>query len=534
MSDEVWPKTGEPLEPTISNSIKIGNRGEKIFEHWLTDNCIPRKQVPDFFIDYVIEIAERSEPTGQQFAVQVKGVKVGDKSASPLKYSAKGKHVRYWVDNCQHPVFVFLIDVRREAGHWVFAQKWVNENVSKAALAKQKSFTLKFDAANNLGNKERFFSALRQAEKYVRDLHPGTVSAALKKVRQELEQKEPRLSYEINASEQERTIFLAAKESFELKIDFENEQKEEAYQSFKRAVEHGEPFKFPLNHTKFSGSRLFEEFGGKPGELVLDWTREVAGTMGIHISTGTGPQTIPVPGTFRVGTKTATFHGELLDAPLVATCVFDVCSEATDTSVRFELNHPLQRWQGKPVLHLPYFETILNLFKHFINAPIQIEWLLEGNRIASGSFSGPHDIETQRFLEALSWLARCRAVAAHYQINPVLPEMSKLTSDQMEIVDDLVCLLSNSKRMVPCPDLSARCGLSNAPRRLESPTYGCLCLDNPDPVIHILGQLIKPGPLRTVFTNVNMSPENTDTGAKQMLLINGTSSSLRVLEKYSL
>jgi len=191
-----------------------------------------------------VEIVEKGEPTGHQFAAQIKGIKLGKDCATLLKYSAKGKHVRYWLHKCQHPVFVFLIDTEKRSGHWVFAQKFAHEEITKAALEKQRTFTLRFSAADNLANEERFLLALQDAERYVRDLHSGSVRAALLKKRQELEKKEPRLTYQIVATEDGQTIHISAKEPFQLKMEALKEHQGEAGRAFAAALEGGSESNF--------------------------------------------------------------------------------------------------------------------------------------------------------------------------------------------------------------------------------------------------------------------------------------------------
>lgn len=438
MSSDANPTNrGVRSKPTIGESFNTGERGERIFRDWLPDGCIPRKQEPDVFIDYVVEVVEKGEPTGRHFAAQIKSVKVGRNSATPLKFSAKGKHIRYWLEKCLHPVFVFLIDVEKRAGHWVFIQKWVRENVSKTALENQKSIKLRFNAEDNLNNRERFFSLLRDAEQYARNLHPGSVSAALEKARYELEQKEPRLGFHITATEQGQTIRLTAKDSFAFKIIIENDQASAAYHAFKKAVEDGEQFKFPLNHIKFSGSRLFEELGGKGGELTLDLGPDIPGSIIFQVPVPTGVQSLSIIGTYRFGTKTATFSGELHGAPLFATCVCDLCSDPRQIMTNLELRYLFRRWQGQPVLHLPYFELLLAAARELSNGGLQTEWFIQGNLFARGRLGGAANAETERLLETFSWIGRCRTVAAGYRINPRLPQFETITSEQLEIVNDL-------------------------------------------------------------------------------------------------
>jgi Domain of unknown function (DUF4365) len=536
MLDESNPENStEKPEPTIGESYEIGERGEQIFMQWLPNAWIKRKQMPDFFIDYIVEIVENGEPTGRNFAAQVKGIKVDKNSATPLKFPAKGKHVRYWLLNCQHPVFIFLIDIEKHLGHWLFVQKYVREHVSKEALERQKYITLRFNPEENFNERERFFSALCDAEKYTRNLHPGSVPAALEKRRCELEQKEPRFLYNIVATEDAQTIQLIAKESFGIKITVENDKAELARNVFKTALEHGTDFTFPLQEIKFSGSKLFEELSGKKGELVLDFGHDIPGNMIFQVPTDTGAQTLLLNGQFRLGTKKARFRGELNNAPIIVECTFDLSSEPEAMSTQLEICYPLKRWQGQPVLLLPNFELLYAAFHKLIyEGGLQTEWFIDGIRFANGRLSGVSDQETKRFSETLAWFGRCRSVAEKYKINPILPLFETITREQIDLVNDLYGLLTTNRMVIPCPGFSARCAIRGLPdSKLESSMVGCVRFDHPDPILDVLGQPTEVGPLRTILTNVKVTTESSNSDGQHILLLKGDESSLRILERFS-
>lgn len=521
-------------KPTVGPSFKTGKRGEKIFADWIPDDWIPRKQDPDFFVDYFVEIVEKGEPTGRQFAAQIKGIKLGKNCATPLKYSAEGKHVRYWLHKCQHPVFVFLIDTEKRSGHWVFAQKFAHEQITMAALEKQKTFTLRFFAEDNLANKEWFVAALQDAEKYVRDLHPGSVQAALVKKRQELEKKEPRLAYKIAATEGAQTIHISAKEPFQLKVEVLKEHAAEAVRAFTQALEGGLEIKLPLNKIRLTGSPLFEDFGGSAGQMVIKFGQDVPGQLILSRVGIAAPKVLFVDGIYRIGTKVATFQSSLADAPLTVRCTFGPAPEPENMSIGLEFVYSPQRWQGQPVLHLPYFEAILDVLAGMVSeSGIHTEFVVRGVCIAKGSHRELNSPETLRLFNFVSWLHRCRNVALKYGVNPCLPNFDTVTNEQWEMVDDLEVLLSGNKRVLSMPKLSAHCTLSVTPgTEVKAPMFGCVRLDNKKPDLKLFGVPVAAGPLRIIFTSVNVAPISIDRDRRQLLEIKGTDSTLRILEPY--
>lgn len=526
--------SGDGSEPTVGQRFITGQQGEAIFTSWLPESWLPRKQSPDFFIDYLVEVVENGEPTGRKFAVQVKGVKVPENSATPLKFSAEGKHARYWLEKCQHPVFVFLIDVTRRTGHWMFVQEFLRDHVSKAALERQKTITLRFDPRNNLKEREQFISQLPKAEKRVRDLHPGSAQAALTKAREELEKLEPRLGYGIVATEKGQVIHLTVKEPVGISLFMEGEYAKLAHEAFTNVVEHGAQFRLPTKGVKFTGSPLFEKLSGRQGEVVLNLNRDIPGMLLIQVPTTSKPQTLPINGMFRVGTKTATFRGEVPQAPLQIECTFDLQSKPEDMPTQLAVSLSLDHWQGQPVVLLTYFDLIKAVIDQMIAAGgLQLEWLIEGTPFAGGFISHPASEDVRRFSEALAWVARLRLIAEKYQLKFAFPGMEAITQKEFESVNDLAALVTEGEQVVPCPGLRATVALSNFQEgKFDFPALGTFGFDKPNAIMEVLGHEFVFGSLRTYFTHVRVSEESTNAQGHKVLTLEGNESSQRIIKRY--
>lgn len=518
---------------TIGEAFKTGTRGEKIFESWLPDDWLIRKQNPDIYIDYVIEVVENGEPTGRQFAVQVKGVNLGENCAPPRKFAAKGSHVRYWLEKCQIPVFLFLVHPAKGAGHWVFVQKFALEQIPQAALPDRKTITLRFDRADTLADKPRFIAQLQEAESYVRDLHPGTIQAALQKTRQMLEQKEPRLTYHISATEGSQLIQLSAKNPFPIKVAIQNPDVNLTQGDFQRAIEHGAELKIPLQHLSFTGSPLFEEWSGAKGEFVMQFGNDVPGNMTFTLPRDSGCHNLQINGIYRVGSKNALFKGALIDAPWNIECDCDLQSDPQRILTSLKMSFPLQRWQGQPILSLAHFETISEAFQKLLSTEgLDTEWFMGNIRIAQGAQNASADEQSQKFLNVLSWFSRCRTVAAHYKINPPFPKLETLTQEHLETVNDLDALIKHGGRRVECPGFVAKCTLTDYPgNSLEPVAHGSIRLEHPNPVFDVIGQPVEVGPIRTTFTDVTLVPDPPISEGMRTVTIRGSDSSIRVIER---
>ena len=103
-----------------------------------------RKQDPDFFVDYLVETVENGEPTGLNFAAQIKGYEDTPPDRKPLSYHFKTKHLKYYLDRHQYPVFLFLINVSDAEGYWLFAQKHLKEVSTPEILSNKDSLTIHF------------------------------------------------------------------------------------------------------------------------------------------------------------------------------------------------------------------------------------------------------------------------------------------------------------------------------------------------------------------------------------------------------
>jgi hypothetical protein len=247
------------------------------------------------------------------------------------------------------------------------------------------------------------------------------------------------------------------------------------------------------------------------------------------------PRAFAIDGIYRVGTKVVTFQSRLGDAPIAVRCTLGPAPEPENGSMGLEFIYSVQRWQGLPVLHLPFFEQILNILEGMESEQgIRTEFMVRGLRIAEGCHTELKTPDTHRLLKFVSWLGRCRIVATRYGINPKLPRFDTITDEQWELVDDLLALHSGHKRMIALPKLAVRCTTSLTPESevVKESMFGCLMLDNPEGDLNLLGVPLAIGPLRLTFTNVNIIPLSGYHEGKQSLEIAGTDSTQRLIENY--
>ena len=144
----------------MSDEFQTEQSAITLFRQLLPPKWIPREQLPDFHIDYLVEITDAGELTGIHLGVQLKGWQPKKNHKGPPKYSLKTKHLAYYVDKCTHPVFLVLADVASRTAYWIFMQKFGKE--SDQCWRNQKKLTVEFDPNNSLSDQFVFVAAIRQ------------------------------------------------------------------------------------------------------------------------------------------------------------------------------------------------------------------------------------------------------------------------------------------------------------------------------------------------------------------------------------
>src|SRR5262249_8845315 len=133
----------------------------------------------------------------------------------------------------------------------------------------------------------------------------------------------------------------------------------------------------------------------------------------------------------------------------------------------------------------------------------------------------------------LQWLQKCRAVAQAYNINPQLPDVSTINREQWEIVEDLFQLMSVTRFRKRRPLQVNRIVLAAPVKELQrTPIQGIARFDNPNPVFHLFGNEIRPGPLRTILTNATAELESILPDGRQQIVVKGGDNAIQIVERY--
>jgi len=432
---------------TVTRSHEIDQQAVKIFLNSLPHGCLARKQDPDYFIDYVVEVVTSGEPTGNQFAAQVKGYE-DPTGKRPLAYSFKTKHLNYYQNDCRYPVFLFLINVTTREVFWVFAQKLLKDGALKRLSASQKTLKINFPREDSLANAAKFKYALIEAERLVRDLHPGMPLAAVQKRKVDLERLDPRCSVQVNVSGGREQIVIRPKESFSFSMKVNSANTE----GWKAVVERGEMIKTTPGEVTFVGMPLFEEAMKQSDGITLQLAARRAASIDIIDSNSEFPIITRVEGVYTSGTKFSRFVGGLPNSPLSLS--FELAHEGLDArrSVDLSIEFNLLTWAGQPVLNLSAFDKIKSFHDAFSgqrNPKVQID--VGGVMRTRGEMGGKGTPIFDFMGESLDWLVKCRWLAEHFKVNPPLPSLDTISVEDFDQIGELHDILKWHKMERPRP-----------------------------------------------------------------------------------
>jgi hypothetical protein len=168
---------------------------------------------------------------------------------------------------------------------------------------------------------------------------------------------------------------------------------------------------------KVGGSRLFEELEKTGGALqaqsetaaVLDLTMNDENASPLATLTG-------ITGVFVKGITQVSYRGGLSNSPFSISY-----GPFGPTSCNFNVKVELTKWEGRPLLSLPYFDQLLRFFRNSVPAKsIESHWSVDGNsvaRIKSAHYPGEF---FKLYADFLSYLDRMRVVCKKLDVSPLL------------------------------------------------------------------------------------------------------------------
>lgn len=414
--------------PTYGDSHEIDQLAVRCFENLLPASWLIRRQQPDYAVDCQVEVVEM-EPTGFRFAVQIKGTR--HKGEVKLRKRIATKSLRYLRDLERIPAFIFLVDVDRRTAHWVFAQKYLREQLLSERLH-QRTVTVHFGEDDELSDISRFRQVLSDANTFVNELFPGSPLAALAKRKNDLSQLDSRFEVKVSASEKGEKIEIEAREPVVMgkitnleELPFAN-----AMDDF---VRHGEGFKIPIEKFHSESPLVKAIIAEIHGQTVEAQPPRHSGVCRIDMgSDGSTQSSLQVEGYWQIGIESSTFRGTVPATPLNIESRIVSLDFMAGKEFAVTFGFRWEGWEGKHLTMLPWFTEIQQLANATSTGErVLLSWFLDGNRLCQAQMN-VGSAELEEAAHTLEWFERCRSVCRYFSVDPVVPPIEKLTPSIMK------------------------------------------------------------------------------------------------------
>jgi hypothetical protein len=528
------------------NTREIDRIAQNILQDSIPPAWLPRKQDPDIYIDYFIEIADMTGPTGIIFAVQLKGTASPKYSTSYIKLTMEIKHIAYYIDKVKQPLFIVVIDIINKKGYYLFVQEWVLK-LTNNNWRNQKYIILNIPAENLITNRDEFREAIHYADNYMRDLWPSSISASINYEKNRLENLDQRFEVSISHNDGQTRYGLRPKENvnFKCQFKFNKNTKKGIIDYYNRGL----PFSIEQTDIlKIEGSKIIEEAFEKStqGKVILGPLKK--GESPLIISTlnelKQETSTLYINAAIFGGRKEFRIQGQLNESPLGV----NILGKLTKThlkSLDFEFNFELKKWEGLSILQLPFFEKIFS-FLIAINSrnTIKMVYEIKGMRFIEG-VSDEFNYETiNRMHNSFNLLNKVRIIAKTMGINIIFPKIDLISRDyidNIELVHDLITKGeyrrdgSNARfkaEISPYEIFFKEYGTEDTEKDLSTP----LSVEVTEVKYNIFGTEIKLGTLRYILTNPRMiikkgvNGKNILNNKRELILEGNTNSELIVIK----
>jgi hypothetical protein len=427
----------------IAESFLIDKEAVRIFNKLLPETWLPRKEDPDFGIDYFVEIGDLKEgPSGIRFGAQVKGKKAP-------KYTQDGfitkqierKYIEYWVDRVRQPVFFVVVDLPKEEAYWIFIQEW---GLKDESWRDKKEPTVRIPIEQRLSDIVKFRQEIIRAEEFMRERYPSSIKAALAGEKKKLEQLDDRLVLsDLEVSGGNITYHLDACKPIEFHIHVTSEHPDRVRERIAQLVNFGTPAVLTSKDVCIKGSPLLDEKEFHSLQLLSANTKESELELISVDSEGNELESIRILGSMTFGNKGSFFVSYPGRLPVYSKVIFRINSGGIDHDITATFGIDSAAWKGKPLSNLQYFDKLMAFFSSLAKSTVtKLKCSCEGYLLFSGVRSLPTD---GPYVEAFNWYLKetdkARFIAKTLKIDPHLPDFTKISDEELRNLGLLYDLL---------------------------------------------------------------------------------------------
>jgi Domain of unknown function (DUF4365) len=436
----------------------------RIFRGALPPVWVVNGHKTDYGKDYHVEIAEPGgELAGTSFYVQLKGQGKSrlDAGGDRLRFILESRHARYYHDKVLDlPVFLVVADVAAGRAWWLFLQPALRKD---QAWRRQKSVTITIPLGNELADTAKLRGAVEAANRWMRLQHPVAVTESIEAATQRIRDTDPRFDAKLQMSDHGPLFQLLPKEPINLRFAIKGEASRIADKV--RELDRGLLVTFEPGELQIEGSALFAQ--AETDGCRLQTAVDQHGTVTVVSRDATGAELgrlADVPGRLTGGRSELWFRGGLSGSPVEV----EVGPLEPGASGTFRLGLAMDRWEGQPLRHLPYFDRIRGFYGNLASAAILlVEVQHLGNtifRVTVPPEGGDLIPAVARYLETLR---KARVVAERFGVNPAwtLAGFDKTSRDAAEEVYAIFFLAGHTEP-APRVELSATLDGTSLPANL--------------------------------------------------------------------
>ena len=451
---------------TISRSHIINEQAENIFKSTLPASWLKRKQDPDHHIDYFVEVGqEGSSPSGHVFGVQLKGRENLTYSSTFASQPLETECIRYYLEDVQQPVFLVVVDVRQNSGFWIFLQEWTVKELRGRDWRKQKTLNVRVPFENRLEDAESLHAAVIESERFMRNLRPGCIEAALNAEKVALEALDERFNVTISHVVGRTQYEIQPQEEVDIKVSFRTNDPKELRARLSDLVDRGLKAEFNPKEVVFHGSELIRRIADDPNvksiEICPTRKREAELILTSIDTAGNKCGSLVLHGSITLGRKEGNFRGVLSRTPLDLSLAFPVREENDVGSLQVTFEFDTTIWEGHSLLTLPYFDRLASMFGALrVRNDFGLALEIDGYPILSGTVQAETLLPQ---LDGIVWylrlLEKARVVASKLGIDPHVPEDAALSEEDVETVTLLYQVLSEGEYRLPGAGVRFSCNL---------------------------------------------------------------------------
>jgi hypothetical protein len=398
--------------------------GERILKGLLEDKgWIVRREETDYGLDFNISLVENGTDTNQRVYIQLKSSK--SLSNSKAKFGFEKRKLKEYSAISQLPVFIFLIDVKRERAFYIFAQEWADTHTSELASTKEK-IQITFPQDHQFTNQNIFHSFVKNAWDYMKRRHPGPVDAALSHHINDINKANP--GWKISA----HTCYSAIPDEnvpIELQLKVLGEK---ALTGMQELWDYGSPTELIDQEFSIHGLPEIFDCSALHQKLQLRSANEKDANIVISCSDLPG-KVLQLQCKFRQGSRGFTLESTITGSPIYFSGRYNINRNETNINVKVQQSSKcsLSKWYGKDARALPYYDDFESYYsiissKHEIKVTVNVD----GNYLFSYKLS--QGAEKSQFSFAC-YVLRAFVFLSRKCVHKIaLPDIKSLSKEQIQ------------------------------------------------------------------------------------------------------